>query len=71
MTSTYTMNTENTKTLEELLKNYDPTPLEYDPNVDGDEEHLIRDQLLEQKEQLKDVITKLKEKQRLNRKVRR
>lgn len=65
------MNDEKPKTLEELLKNYDPSPIEYDPNVDGDEEHLIRDQLLEQKEQLKDVITKLKEKQRLDRKVRR
>lgn len=65
------MNDEKPKTLEELLKNYDPSPVEYDPNVDGDEEHLIRDQLLEQKEHLKDVITKLKEKQRLDRKVRR
>ncbi len=65
------MNDEKPKTLEELLKNYDPSPIEYDPNIDGDEEHLIRDQLLEQKEQLKDVITKLKEKQRLDRKVRR
>lgn len=65
------MNDEKPKTLEELLKNYDPSPMEYDPNIDGDEEHLIRDQLLEQKEQLKDVITKLKEKQRLDRKVRR
>ncbi|MFA5216185.1 hypothetical protein [Sulfuricurvum sp.] len=65
------MNDEKPKTLEELLKNYDPSPMEYDPNVDGDEEHLIRDQLLEEKERLKDVITKLKEKQRLDRKVRR
>jgi len=65
------MNTENTKTLEELLKNYDPTPMEYNPDIDGDEEHLIRDQHLEQKEILKDVITKLKEKQRNDRKVRR
>lgn len=65
------MNDEKPKTLEELLKNYDPSPMEYDPDVDGDEEHLIRDQLLEEKERLKDVITKLKEKQRLDRKVRR
>lgn len=65
------MSTEKTKTLEELLKEYDPTPLEYDPEVDGDKEHLIRDQLLQKKEELKDVITKLKEKNRGDRKVRR
>lgn len=59
------------KTLEELLKNYDPTPIEFDPSVDGDEEHLIRDDLLAHKEQLKNVIDKLKEKQRGDRKVRR
>lgn len=59
------------KTLEELLKNYDPTPIEFDPSVDGDEEHLIRDDLLAHKEQLKSVIDKLKEKQRGDRKVRR
>ncbi|MFZ2967737.1 MAG: hypothetical protein WA080_01635 [Sulfuricurvum sp.] len=58
-------------TLEELLKNYDPSPLEYDPDVDGDEEHLIRDDLLKKKEELKDVVTRLKEKQRETRKVRR
>lgn len=65
------MDSKNAKTLEELLKNYDPTPVEYDPDVDGDEEHMIRDQLLQKKEELKDVITKLKEKQRQDRKVRR
>ncbi len=59
------------QTLEEMLKNYDPTPLEYDPEVDGDEEHLIRDELLKKKEELKDVVSKLKEKQRESRKVRR
>lgn len=58
-------------TLEEMLKNYDPTPVEYDPQVDGDEEHLVREQLLQKKEELKDVVTKLKEKQRELRKVRR
>ena len=58
-------------TLEELLQNYDPSPLEYDPDVDGDEEHLIRDELLKKKEELKDVVTRLKEKQRETRKVRR
>ena len=58
-------------TLEELLQNYDPSPLEYNPEVDGDEEHLIRDDLLKKKEELKDVVTRLKEKQRETRKVRR
>jgi len=58
-------------TLEELLQNYDPSPLEYDPEIDGDEEHLIRDDLLKKKEELKDVVTRLKEKQRETRKVRR
>ena len=71
MMSVHAMTTEEKKKLEELLKNYDPTPIEYDPEVDGDEEHLIRDQLLVKKEEIKDVITKLKEKQRQDRKVRR
>jgi hypothetical protein len=65
------MDTANTKTLEELLKNYNPQPLEYDPEIDGGDEYLIRDQLLQKKEELKDVVSKLKEKQRLDRKVRR
>lgn len=65
------MDSKTAPTLEELLKNYDPTPLEYDPEVDGDEEHMIRDQLLQKKEELKDVVTRLKEKNRGDRKVRR
>ncbi len=65
------MNHDKPLTLEEMLKNYDPTPLEYDPEVDGDEEHLIRDELLKKKEELKDVVSRLKEKQRASRKVRR
>lgn len=59
------------KTLEELLKNYDPTPVEFDPAIDGGDEHLIRDDHLAEKERLKSVVDKLKEKQRENRKVRR
>ncbi len=59
------------KTLEEMLKDYDPSPVEYDPEIDGDEEHLIRDKHLEEKDRLKDVVTLLKEKQRSDRKVRR
>ncbi|MDD2781207.1 hypothetical protein [Sulfuricurvum sp.] len=65
------MNNDKPLTLEEMLKNYTPEPLEYDPEVDGGDEFLIRDQLLEEKERLKDVVTKLKEKQREARKVRR
>ncbi|MDD5052293.1 MAG: hypothetical protein PHO27_06125 [Sulfuricurvum sp.] len=65
------MDAANTKSLEELLKNYNPEPLEYDPDIDGGDEYLIRDELLQKKEELKDVITKLKEKQRESRKVRR
>ncbi|AFV98506.1 MULTISPECIES: hypothetical protein [unclassified Sulfuricurvum] len=65
------MDSLNTKTLEELLKNYNPEPLEYDPEIDGGDEYLIRDELLKKKEELKDVITKLKEKQREDKKVRR
>ncbi|MFZ2891313.1 hypothetical protein [Sulfuricurvum sp.] len=65
------MNNDRALTLEEMLKNYTPEPLEYDPEIDGGDEFLIRDQLLEEKERLKDVVTKLKEKQREARKVRR
>ncbi len=65
------MDAASTKKLEELLKNYNPVPLEYDPQIDGGDEFLIRDELLEEKERLKDVVTKLKEKQREARKVRR
>lgn len=65
------MDAASTKTLEELLKDYNPEPLEYDPEVDGGDEYLIRDELLKKKEELKDVVSKLKEKQRESRKVRR
>jgi hypothetical protein len=66
-----TMDAANAKTLEELLQNYTPEPVEYDPEIDGGDEYLIRDELLKKKEELKDVVTKLKEKQRNDRKVRR
>lgn len=65
------MNNDKTQTLEEMLKNYSPEPLEYDPEVDGGDEYLIREELLKKKEELKDVVSKLKEKQRESRKVRR
>jgi hypothetical protein len=56
---------------EELFKDWKPEVVEYDPDVDGSEEHMIRDKLLSEKERLKEVITKLKEKNRGDRKVRR
>lgn len=65
------MNNDKALTLEEMLKNYSPEPLEYDPEIDGGDEFLVREQLLKKKEELKDVVTKLKEKQREMRKVRR
>lgn len=63
------MSKENTK--DDPFKDYVPETVEYDPEVDGGEEYLTRDKLLEEKERLKDVITRLKEKNRGNRKVRR
>jgi len=59
------------KNIEELLKNYAPEIMYYDPKVDGGDEHLIREELLSEKERLKDVITRLKQKNRGDRKVRR
>jgi hypothetical protein len=59
------------QTAEELFKDWKPEVVEYDPDVDGSEEHLIREELLSEKERLKEVITKLKEKNRGDRKVRR
>jgi hypothetical protein len=56
---------------EALLNGYVPEIMHYDPKVDGGEEHMIRDELLNEKERLKDVITRLKEKNRGDRKVRR
>lgn len=58
-------------TAEELFKDWKPETVEYDPEVDGSEEHKVRDELLSEKERLKEAITKLKEKKRGDRKVRR
>ena len=71
MTGPIAMNDNTPKTLEELMKDYDPTPVEYDSDIDGGDEHLVRDEHLAEKERLKSVVEKLKEKQRENRKVRR
>ncbi len=57
--------------IEKMLKNYAPQTVEYDPDVDGGEEHKIRDELLDEKAQLKDIITNLKQQHRGDRKVRR
>ncbi len=43
---------------------YVPEIMEYDPKVDGGDEHLIRDDHLAEKERLHDVISKLKQKKR-------
>jgi hypothetical protein len=64
-------NSTTEKNSEDLFKDYVPETMEYDPEVDGDEEHMIRDDMLEEKERIKDVITKLKEKNRGDRRVRR
>ena len=52
-------------------KNYRPETMEYDPKIDGGDDHLIRDDHLKEKERLHDVISKLKAKQRGANKVRR
>ncbi|MBD3800317.1 MAG: hypothetical protein IE886_02480 [Campylobacterales bacterium] len=65
------MSKENKTPQNDPHKDYEPEVVEYDPEVDGGEEHLVRDELLAEKERLKDVITRLKEKNRGNRKVRR
>ncbi len=59
------------KEIEKMLGNYEAGKIEYDSNIDGSDEHKICDALLEEKEALKDVITRLKEKNRGDRKVRR
>ncbi len=57
--------------IEAMLKGYRPETVEYDPEIDGGDEHKIRDDHLKEKEELVDVITRLKEKNRGTRKVRR
>ena len=57
--------------IEKKYENYTPEIMKYDPKVDGDETYNIRDEMLSEKDRLKDVITKLKEKNRGDRKIRR
>lgn len=55
----------------DLYKDYVPEIMYYDPKVDGGSEHLIREDHLDEKERLKKAITKRKEQNRGDRKVRR
>lgn len=64
------MSEEKKQTAKELFKDWVPEVVEYDDNVDGGQEHLEREELLAEKEKLRDEILKLKEKRRTN-KVRR
>ena len=59
------------KNTEDLFKDYVPEIMHYDPEVDGGSEHLIREDLLSEKERLKTLITKRKVDNRGDRKVRR
>lgn len=52
-------------------KDYVPEIMEYDPKIDGGDEHMVRDAHLAEKERLHDAITKIKDKQRGSNKVRR
>jgi len=65
------MDKKNKTPKDDPFKDYVPEVVEYDPEVDGGEDHLIRDEHLAEKDRLKDAITRLKEKNRGNRKVRR
>lgn len=51
---------EKKQSIEEMLKNYTPEILEYDPEVDGSDEHLIREEHLSTKEALVEQIKKAK-----------
>ncbi len=47
----FKMNTANNQA-DDPFKDYQPEVIEYDPTVDGDEEHKIRDEHLSEKEKL-------------------
>ena len=59
------------KDSQERYKDYVPEIMHYNPEVDGGSEHLIREDMLSEKERLKALITKRKEANRGDRKVRR
>ena len=59
------------KAAKELFKDYVPEIMYYDPEIDGGSDHLIREDLLSEKERLKKLITKRKADNRGDRRVRR
>lgn len=67
--STKENETKKTETVDPF-KDWVPEVVEYDEEIDGGGEHLIREDHLAQKEELVDKITQMKQKRRIN-KVRR
>jgi len=59
------------KSAKELYKDYKAEVVEYDPEIDGSKEHMVRELMLDEKERMKDVLSKLKSKIRGNDKERR
>ena len=59
------------KDTKELFKDYVPEIMHYDPEIDGGSDHLIREDLMSEKERLKSMITKRKADNRGDRRVRR
>ena len=51
---------DNKDNLDELFKDYEPETLEYDPEVDGSDEHKIRDDHLDEKAKLLEKFKKNK-----------
>lgn len=62
----YFMSKKKDEKKEDLFKDWVPEVVEYNEEVDGGGEHLIRDELLAQKEELIDTIMKMKNKRRIN-----
>ena len=62
---------EKKQSAQELFKDYVPEVMYYNPDIDGGSDHLIREDLLSEKERMKALITKRKEANRGDRKVRR
>lgn len=48
------------------FKDWVPEVVEYDEEIDGGGEHLVRDELLAKKEELAESIMKMKNKRRIN-----
>ncbi|MBU0633078.1 hypothetical protein KKA17_10590 [bacterium] len=51
---------------EDPFKDWVPEVVEYDEEVDGGGEHLVREELLAKKEELADTIMKMKNQRRIN-----